>query len=434
MTDRLRRLCILVTCLWVILLVGCSGQAITNTPTTAVPPAAARPGGKTTLYLWYAWPYPEQRALVNLIDRYNRASAEVEIIAQARPVASLASDLRVAAEEGRGPHLALLKNHTLGTLVETNLLRPLNDLISPKELERLLPAAVAGGIVEHADQSAQLYGIPISFDTVALYYNRANWLAAPTDTETMVRNARGLSDIESQPSIWGMAYNLALDRSIAYLYAFGGEIVDAEGQLVLGSSGRAGTERWLEWIVDLRQDEQILAGLDSVAIDRALASQQALMTIDWAHALPTYRDLWGDQLGVALLPALGPDEGRPQPYVQSEVVSINALASDAEQRAAIDFIRYLIAEESQRTLLAAGRQPVLLDLELTGSTPDVVHARIFREQAQQGQPMPNSRMHNTVVWRELESMCAGVLRGILTPEQAVTEADTRIRDQLGLAP
>jgi maltose-binding protein MalE len=418
----------------VLLLVGCSGQVVTNTPTTAATPAAARPDGKTTLYLWYAWPYPEQRALGNLIDRYNRASADVEIVAQARPVASLASDLRLAAEEGGGPHLAILKNHTLGSLAESNLLRPLNELISPKELERLLPTAVAGGFVERADQSAQLYGIPISFDTLVLYYNRANWLAAPSDTETMLRNARGLSDIGSEPAIWGMAYNLALDRSIAYLYAFGGEIVAADGQLVLGTSGRDGTERWLTWLAELRQDQEILAGLDSVAIDRALAAQQVLMTVDWAHALPNYRDLWGDQLGVALLPVLGPDEGRPQPYVQSEVISINALASDAEQRAAIDFTRYLVSEESQRTLLSAGRQPVLLDLELNGSTPDLVYARTFREQAQQGQPMPNSHLHNTVVWRELEHMCASVLRGIVTPEQAVTDADTRIRDQLGLAP
>jgi maltose-binding protein MalE len=399
-----------------------------------VTPAALTPGGKTTLYLWYAWPYPEQGALVTLIDRYNRASADVEIIAQARPIASLASDLRIAAEEGRGPHLALLKNHTLGTLAEANLLRPLNDLISPKELEQLLPTAVAGGFVERADQSAQLYGIPISFDTLVLYYNRANWLAAPTDTETMLRNARGLSDISSEPSIWGMAYNLALDRSIAYLYAYGGEVVDAEGQLVLGTTGRDGTERWLNWLAELRQDQQILAGLDSVAIDRALAAQQVLMTIDWAHALPTYRDLWGDQLGVALLPSLSPAEGHPRPYVQSEVISINALANDAEQRAAIDFTRYLIGEESQRTLLAAGRQPVLVDLELEGSTPDVVYARTFREQAQQGQPMPTSHLHNTVVWRELETMSTNVLRGIVTPEQAVSDADTRIRSRLGLAP
>lgn len=424
----------LMLCLAIILLF--SGCSSTTTPVaTSVPLPLVREDAlqaPLTLYLWHAWPHPEQRTLTILVDQFNQANPTMRIVVQSRPVATLLSDLQTAVNEGRGPHLVLLQSHVLGALVDQGLLLKLNAFISPSELEHLLPVTVGTAQVS-VGPSAGLYALPISFDTLALFYNRANWLRPPTDTETWLDGARTLTDAQSTPPTWGLAYHLSLDKTIGYLYAFGGQIFNEQGELVLGTSGRAGTLRWLEWLVSLKQDPRLLASLDPMAVDNALLTQQALMTIDWAHALPTYRQLWGENLGVAVLPRMAVDETAPQPYVQSDLIALSVLVSDPEeQQAALAFTRFMISTSAQRALLVAGRQPALADLELTSDNPDDAIALVLRQQAQSGQPMPNSGLASSLVWAVLDDMRFNVLRGLAEPEQAIDNAELALRTRLEL--
>jgi ABC-type glycerol-3-phosphate transport system substrate-binding protein len=385
-----------------------------------------------TLYLWHAWPNPEQRVLNGLVEAFNRANPGIRVIPQVRPVATLVSDMQVAISEGRGPHLVLLQSHALGSLAEEGGLLPLDDQLSPNDLQRILPVALGSAQLTTNDD-AQLYGIPLTFDTLALFYNRANWLRPPVETEIWLDGARTLTDAEAIPPTWGLAYHLSLDKTLAYLYAFGGQVFDESGELVLGTASRESTVRWLEWLVSLNQDRRLLASLDPMAVDNALLTQQALMTVDWIHALPTYRRLWGEQLGIAPLPRLTASDTQPQPYVQSEVLALSALVSELdEQRAARTFIRFMIGEEPQRALLRAGRQPTLLELTLPDGDPDEPIMVMLREQAEHSLPMPNTRIANMVVWVTLDEMRFNVLRGLLTPEDAVIAADNALRARLGL--
>lgn len=379
------------------------------------------------LVLWHAWPPEQQSVLGNLINQYNRSHPQIRVIAQSMPRASLSGDLQTAALAGGGPHMLLLPSHTLGAL--SDQLLPLDDLASKNDLDALLPVTVAGGKVKISSETSHQYGIPITFDTPVLYYNKANVLDAPADTERLLSAARGLTDISTQPQIWGLAYNLSLDTTLGYLYAFGGRIFDDSGNVVLGQAGRDGTERWLQWLLNLHQDGQMLAVTDGIRVDGALKAQQALMTINWANQYGAYRVLWGDKLGVAPLPLLSATGAAPAAYVQSEVLSINGLVqSSEEQRAALDFASYLVSEAAQGELLRAGLQPARTSLSLDGT--DYEAARAFRSQAEQGIPMPNSTIDTTIVWPTLNQMLRAVLQQQLSPADAVSEADTRLRQSL----
>lgn len=416
-----------------LLLAACAGSLpAPGTPTPAAPVSA---GERAMLILWHAWPAADQAVLLSQIERFNRANPTIQVVAQARPSATMASDLRTAVAEGGGPHLALLPSHVLGGLAEAGQIQPIDDLLPASERERLLPSALGAAEVRMA-AGGSLYGVPITFDTLALYYNRSILLRPPDDTVEMVGIARGITDTRGEPPYWGLAYNLNLDRTIGYMYAFGGQIFDADGNLVLGLDGRAGVEAWLAWLTTLYRDDQLLAGLDGMTVDTALLNRQALMTIDWAHALPVYRSLWPDSLGVAPLPRQSETDQPARPYVQSMVLSLNARISDpAERTAAAVFMRFLVAEETQRALLYAGRQPALRSLDLAAPDPALdpalrAIALVFRAQAAQGQPMPNSRAANEIVWPALADMQSSALRGLLTPEQAVAGAETLLRSRL----
>lgn len=410
--------------LWLLVFVSCSA-----------PPASAPPNrsDRVVLRLWHAWPAAEGRVLQTLVDQFNQTHPQWQIIVQARPAVSLPMDVATAVNEGGGPHLAIVQSHTLGMLVSAGALRPLDDLISASELNSLIPAAAGAARVTVGDQFT-LFGLPISFDTLALYYNRANVLQPPASVEELLLTGRALTDRERMPPVWGLAYNLALDRTIGYLYAFGGRVFDENGAVVLGDSGRAGAERWLAWLSELYRDERVLATLDGVVVDRVLQAREAIMTIDWAHAQAEYRAIWNDQLGVTPLPKLNATDRPPQPYVQADVIVINARLTDlAEQAAAQAFMRFMIEVSSQRALLAAGRQPTQLALQLSDTDLDdrvqLAAARAFRTQAQQGLPMPADRLANEVVWTTLVDMHLSAVRGLLTPEQAVTIADEILRSR-----
>ncbi len=395
-----------------------------------------QPESPTTLILWHAWPSPEQHILATLIDRYNQARPDIQVIPQAMPLATLTNELRVAALVGSGPHLVLLQSHTIGSLSREGLLLPLDEsMISAEERERLLSTALQGASAPDSSGALRLYGLPLAFDTLALYYHRGQVQQPPPSTDMLLDTAYRLTKTNEQPPVWGLAYTLSLDKTIGYLPAFGGQVFDEQGQIVLGKQGRTGTEQWLQWLLELRQDDKILAVRDSIAVDSALKAQKALMTIDWSHALANYQALWGENLGVAVLPDLSATNQPPQPYVQSDVLSINARMVDrTEQQAALDFARYLLSIESQRALLDVGKQPVLLNLELRGNTPAMEAARIFRRQAEQGQPMPNSAMVDAIVREELERMQGAVLLNVATPADAVTFADSVLREQLNRPP
>ncbi|WP_129674073.1 extracellular solute-binding protein [Candidatus Chloroploca sp. Khr17] len=434
MLAQLRSL--LLAWLMAVLLVACSTSSTSPPPTSS----AVAPSERTVLILWHAWPRAEAQVLAVLIERFNRTTPGVQIVLQTRPAATLRSDLALAVAEGGGPHVAIVPSHTLGGLRDEAVLLPAEDLIPARTVAQLLPVAVGAARTATADGPA-LYGVPLTFDTLALYYNRANFTGAPpSDLDPLLATARGLTVTSSNPPIWGLAYNLNLDRTLGYLYAFGGRVFDDEGAIILGLDGREGTEAWLNWLLQLREDPRLLARLDGVRVDNAVMAQQAVMTIDWAHALPVYQTIWPGNLGVMPLPHLSGSNQQPQPLVQSDVLVFNArLGEQAERTAASALATYLLDEVAQRELLRAGRQPVLLSLDLeaedTDLDPELRNAAIaFRAQAQVGLPMPNSRIANEVVWNILLDMHSSVLRRLLTPEQAIEQADGMLRSRLETRP
>jgi arabinogalactan oligomer / maltooligosaccharide transport system substrate-binding protein len=415
-------------CLLLLGLAACSPPASTASP----PPATAQPSasGGVTLLLWHGWGGSERLALGRLVDRFNERHPGGRVLLQAMPLATMSSDLRTAVAAGSGPHIILIPNSWVGGLAAAGALRSLDDLITKPEQAALLPATIGGARARAREGDEHLYGLPISFDTLALYYNTANVLAPPDDTAKLLDYAHGLGN----PSVprWGLAVNLSVDSTIGYLYAFGGRVFDDDGKLALGGAGRDGAEKWLNWLLKLNGDAQLRAHTgSSIAVDRDVKYGRVLMTFDWAHQIAVYRNLWPKNLGVAPLPRLSETGQLPRPYVKSDVLAINARVGSAERNAAVEFLRFMVSDEAQAELLRADLQPARRDLKLDGDDPRIAVAQAFRAQAEQGLPLPNSPGRGAVD-QELRIMIERVLGNQAGPADAVTEADQRLREKLKL--
>ncbi|HWQ11904.1 MAG TPA: extracellular solute-binding protein, partial [Roseiflexaceae bacterium] len=379
---------------------------------------------------WHGWSGARRQALGRLADRFNRRHPAERVSLVSVPLAGFAAELRSAVGAGAGPHLALIPNTWVGDLAEQGALLPLDDLVPEADRAALIPAALGGAQAPDAEGRRRLFGLPVAFDTLALFYNTANLSAPPADTDTLIRSARGLGDPAATPPVWGLALNLSLDNTVGYLYAFGGRVFDEDGALILGSQGRDGAERWLAWLQRLSTDERILARPDSsIHVDRELQDGRALMTFGWAHQLEIYRSLWGPNMGVAPLPRLSETGQPPRAYVRSDVLALNARVSPSERGVALAFLRFMVSEEAQLELLRGDMQPASRTLAIDGDNPQLAAARAFRAQAEEGLPMPNGPTR-TVVEQELKVMQRQVLMGLATPADAVIEADRRLRQRL----
>lgn len=410
------------------LLAACESGGVPET--SSAPTSVANVSSVGPLLLWHGWSGSDRQTLGRLVEQYNRQQSDGRIVLQSVPLASFAAELRAAVAAGSGPHLILIPNTWIGMLVESGVLLPLDELIPAQETDTLLPVTLAGAHARDTDGVARLYGVPVRFDTIALYYNTANLSEPPADTATMLSIGRGLSDPEAQPPIWGLALNLSYDNSIGYLYAFDGHIFNDEGRVALGTTGRAGAEQWLEWLSRLQNDPRILARSESsIQVDRELKDGRAIMTFDWAHQIGVYRGLWGERTGIAPLPRLSETGQSPRPYVRIDVLAINNLSGPEERLAAARFLRFMIGEEAQQTLLRSDIQPASRTLPLSGDSPQEVAARVFRIQAEQGLPMSNANTR-AFVEQEIKRMQRQVLLGLTTPADAVTEAERRLRERL----
>jgi ABC-type glycerol-3-phosphate transport system substrate-binding protein len=419
--------------LLLLLLTACATTAA-QAPQNPTEPAGAAPGA-ITLVLWHGWSGAARQALGRLVEQFNRKNRDGQIVLQPVPLATFDGDLRGALAAGSGPHIVLLPNTWLGSLAATDVLLPLDDLLPAAEQKALIQVALGGARAGGADGKQRLYAWPISVDTLALYYDKRNFLTPPADTAAQLQNAHGLGAPDATPPRWGLALNLSVENTIGYLYAAGGQIFDDGGKVVLGGAGRAGAERWLGWLAQLKDDKQLLARADSsIEVDRELKDGHVLMTFDWAHQLSFYRSLWGENLGVAALPLLSATNQPPAAYVRGDVLAINSRVSAAERAVALAFLRFMAGAEAQRALLLSDLQPALADLPLEGNDIDggqLMAAQAFRVQAARGRPMPNApALERDILRRELAHMQRQVLRGEATPAEAVTEADQHLREQL----
>ncbi|MGQ9547419.1 MAG: sugar ABC transporter substrate-binding protein [Roseiflexus sp.] len=432
MLRRIMRCCLTVILLLAVLLAACEPN---NAPgTSSTPTNEADSSDVGPLLLWHGWSGSERQVLSRLVEQYNRQQRDGRIVLQSVPLASFAAELRAAVAAGSGPHLVLIPNTWIGPLADAGVLLSLDDLLPSRETDALLPVTLASARLRDADGVERLYGVPIRFDTIALYYNAANLTQPPVDTATMLAVGRGLSDPEAQPPVWGLALNLSYDNTIGYLYAFEGRLFDDNGRVALGREGRTGAEQWLVWLTQLHNDPRILVRSDSsILVDRELKDGRAFMTFDWAHQIGIYRDLWGEQLGLAPLPRLSETGQMPRPYVRTDVLAVNSLVGANEREAAGRFLRFMIGAEAQMMLLQSDIQPALRTLAFDGDSPQIAAARVFRAQAEQGLPMPNANTR-AFVEQEIRRMQRQALLGLVTPADAVAEADRRLRERLEPVP
>ena len=382
---------LLLAILW-----GCAGTQPTVTPMPA--PDAPHVEGHTVITFWHGETPALDQVLQQLIIDYQRSHPGVEIQVEAHG-ANLFHDYRQAVLAGGSPDLVLLsENRWVGSLADQGLIANISTQLDSSEYANITASALNGSRF-----NGKLYGLPLTLNVPVVFY-RANVFtsgAPPDTTDEWLRVARSLKT----SSQVGLAYNMSLYFVQPYLSAWGGEILDADGNVALTTAGYTATHNWLTWVRDLSLDPQLLARDDHRAISRAVQNN-AVMTVDWAQNLSQYRQLWGTEVGIRPLPRLSATGVLPVPFVRSSVLAINPRSQPQQQEVALDLMRYLIAPPAQQTLRATGLPIVRRDLPVA----DDPLQQYIDQAADTGQPWPTSVRFNEQ-WNVLATMVRKVING-----------------------
>lgn len=413
------RLNLLLRCIFLAalcLLPACA--ATTAEPRTSPSPAVVvqQPPGMVNLTLWHSWSGAKLDALNNLARSYEQDHPDVRISLESRPASDMLRTYSLSVADGSAPQILLLLGRYVGELAERQYIAPLDEALSADDLSQLLPQAVDGARV-----NGQLYAVPITFDTLTLFYDRRQ-ISAPPETFNQVLDLNAAQrDQPAEQRPLSLGYYLSLETTLPYLDAFGGTLFNQQGAPIFAGQSREATIRWLDWLKGLQTNQDTIVSPDFSAVDAAVQQGRVLSAIDWTRRRATYAQIWGpDGVGIAPLPQLDA-ESAPRPLVLSEVLAINTVVSPQQRAVAQDFLRYMAEQSSQETLWSRGQMlPVHRQVTVAKEMQPVLAA------AAGAQPF-TSQLAATTVWRPLNDMLRNVITNATSTDEAINTAGTALQ-------
>jgi ABC-type glycerol-3-phosphate transport system substrate-binding protein len=287
-----------------------------------------------TIEIWHSWPEPEAIALNQIANNFMQLCPTASI--QLTPISSqeeLYTRYRTAVALDQGPDLLSLDTRWVVLLAADGLLHDLTDNVELTFLQRYVP-----GAQETMRYKGRLYGLPVSMEPMALYYN----------TDLVTDPARDLADLLNQAAPERPVV-LPIDFLQAYwgVPAFGGRIMDAEYRVILDEGGFA---VWLSWLQAAQDQPGMILTTDLQEAIGLFVQGKAAYLAGYKELLNLLQmELGTEKVGVVPLPA-GP-KGESGPYLGVEALLLNPASDVAERALALEFAKYVASLESQTLLM-----------------------------------------------------------------------------------
>jgi maltose-binding protein MalE len=310
-------------------------------------PAAS---AQVTVELWHSYRARERQALEKTIADFNTSHPDILIKTTFVPYDAYLDKLTAAIPRGHGPDVFIAAHDRIGGWADSGHIAPLDEYTTKGLLKRFFKKTVDPLIYRR-----QLYGLPVSFKSAALFYNRALVKQPPADTTEMIDLARDLTgekNAEGQ-QVYGLVYEHSdLYFHAGWLFGFKGSLFDARQNLVLDSQENAESLRFAARLVhDLKLAPQDVTG---IKVTTLFNTGRAAMVINGPWFRGEIEE--GVDYGVALLPEISQSGMRARPFVGSEAFMLSAQAKNPEQ--AFVVMETLTRDRAARVRMRQGFQPV----------------------------------------------------------------------------
>jgi len=362
-----------------------------------------------SLVLWHAKQDAEGDALLALID-FCADNYGVTVEQVFNPSNTYQDSVRSAISTGEGPDMLIWANDWAGELADAGSIAPVTSLITD-ELHANA-SDTAWGLFTYKDD---VWGIPYSAKTLAFFYNRA---LVPDAPETWA-DVLAISEELALDGVTGLAFQNGFFHSAGFLYSLGGSLMDADGNANFApdTEGAAAMDAFLQLHQDmynLAQDPASGVVVDGASPNPGFQQGDVAMVYDGVWNLAQFEQDLGDDLGVAIMPAL--DNGNvPALFAQGEGFMLSAAAAADEAKiAAFSSWAACVTSVEGQTIAAeeGGLLPVNSAVEV-----DDPNLAVFGEQFALGTPFPN-RAELSQFWGPMGEAITAVSSGGQTPAEA----------------
>jgi arabinogalactan oligomer/maltooligosaccharide transport system permease protein len=357
------------------------------------------------LVLWHAYRGQERQVLEALIQEYDAALPETDVVVRAIPYDGFVTKLTAAAPRGNGPDLFIAAHERLGDWAALGLIAP-----TPRSPQGFHPATV-----QALEVAGKTYGLPLAYKCLALFYDPDQIATPPASTDALMKLARQ----HSSPGRPGLAYSATEPYFHApWMHGFGGGVF-ADGRVQLDQAGNAEA---LEFARQLLSEGLIPQEPTSALITQLFNDGLSPMVINgpWfiGEISPERR------FAVAPLPTVSSTGLPAAPYLTVEAVQVSGFST--QPAAAWALAHHLAAPPAALRRAVQGRQSVAS--LVAASDPAVANDPIlsaFRAQLQRARPMPN-RPEMAATWEPQARALRRVMRGAADPDAAVRKAQEEL--------
>jgi maltose-binding protein MalE len=313
---------------------------------------------ESVIEIWYT--YEGIDIIRDRIIEYENLNPDIEIVLQEQPSSSWLDKFISVAQTGESPDIFLAKGSWFGELADLGYIQPITPFLTPQKEAEFLPSAINGLSYEN-----ELWGLPLWFDSILLYYNKdlfdhaglpypnSNW----SEIE-LINTAVQLTD-RSENQIYGLVWaSISPYMWPAFQYGFDHGPLYQNGEIIVNDSASVSA---MEFIYDLKYFHRCVHYDDSSnSATQAFIADKGAMLIYGGWYAPTL-DTLNVNYGMEVLPSISSTNKRITPMVETKGWGISKDAKDSSL--CYDIISYLTAKEIQEDLIQAEyKVPTILDL------------------------------------------------------------------------
>ncbi len=349
--------------------------------------------------------------LVELADDF-KAAYNVELVIEELGFGDIRTQMITAAPVGEGPDVFIGAHDWLGSLTESGLVAPID--LGDKQ-DEFVEESLAG--FTYTD--GQLYGVPYATETLGFFYNTDLVSDVPTTWDGVLEVGRELKadgTVDYAMALAGVTYDALPIQTSFGGYVFG---QDAEGNWNTNDVGidSEGMIAAVAWMADAVEEGLIPDTSDWDTAHSLFETGRAPFLMAGPWALDRIR-----ASGVPYAVTVFPDDGAPFLGVQGFMV--NAFSENVLLAQAF-LTEFVATDDFMQKLFDAGKRPSAFksvlerteDADLAGMAEAGANATLMPYVPEMGS-----------VWGAWQSGVTLGLTGEQTPEAAMTDAATQIRN------
>lgn len=310
----------------------------------------------------------------------------------------------------------MFSNDQLTDLVDTGAIAQLGG-----STETMVKETMAENVVDTVTIGDALYAIPFTHNTFFMYYDKTLL------DENDIKSLEGIMAKETAEDVYNFYFESAGGWKLgAFYYGAGCSVFGPDGSdLSAGvdwnnETGLAVTN----YLIDLINNPKC-AYDGEITVNELISEHRLGAWFDGSWNYNSYKDILGDDLGIAVIPTFNPDGTDHQllGFYGSKAIGVNAHSKN--MAAAVAFAAYLGGEEMQQKRYEdSGQVPTNLTVSASDAvTNDPLAAVIVEESNIASVAQPQNAVFSKRYWSYANAIPTEIRSGVITKENAQAKLD-----------